>query len=704
MSIRCTLIGKFYEIEPEFTIDTGDPRRYYCVCRVRALLLWARKAVSEEECLDMRGNRLTNLRFYHLLIPAALIAMIIGVACGGAEAPSGDTDGGASSSDSGSGAVAAPVGATATPLPAQAPAAAETGEGRTLVVLTESFGNEVWDPKYEGGDKHVWHFPLHSHLMTTDHDLNYTKDGLATDWSVSDDGLSLSWTLREDAVFHNGDPVTAEDAAWYLRYIWDDGARSVVRIRMWRIVAADGENALYEGDNTDNIKEGHARVTGPNEVTMTFAQPALNFFSDVSEVGGGTSGSVMSKAYFESLGADDQERSDGLIADPNPAASGPFDLVEFVSGTQIVYEKRNEHFILEKRPYPFDTLEINLVSEAATRKAALLSGEADISPIDVDSRQEMEAAGLQYRFGPESTVIWINAWNCSVDAPQNLGYDQSREQDAAGNYIGDPKGNPLMCQDKRIRHALDYAIDKEAIQDLVGGPEIFHIAGTAASAPSGIGYRADGSLDPFPFDPVKARDLFVQAGYNVPAATTPDGTLLDAVTNLKDPVYPGGGDEWNVWTWEAGATVPKMLQIVEFVCDDWQTFLGLSCKVNVGEEAAVKDIQYGGEIPGQYLIRSNEHSYDTGSKLVGRFADPVGSYISYDPLVKPLVDAALAATTQETQEETYYQALTQAHDGHWDFAPGYLDAPYAMSARIADWRPRPLRPSPNALWTIQWAQ
>jgi ABC-type transport system substrate-binding protein len=649
------------------------------------------------------------LRFYQLLVPAAVVALIVSVACGGAEqtapAPSsGDSSAGSAAPAATSPPAAAQVGATATPLPTQEPAAmTDTGAGKRLVVLTESFGNEVWDPKFESGDKHVWKFPMHSHLMTTDDELAYTKDGLATDWSVSPDGLSLSWTLREDAVFHNGDPVTAEDAAWYLRYIWDDGARSVVRIRIWRIVDADQDNAAYEGDNTANEKEGHASVTGPNEVTIRFRQPALNFFSDVSEVGGGTGGSIMSQAHFMSLGSDDQSRSDGLIANPNPGAAGPFDRVSFTSGSQIVYEKRDDHFILEKRPYPFDELEINLVSEAATRKAALLSGEADISPMDLDSREELEAAGLQYRFGPESTVIWINAWNCSVDAPQTLGHDQSREQDADGNYIGDPQGTPLMCSDKRVRHALDYAIDKEAIQELVGGPDVFHIAGTAASSPSGVGYRSGGALDPFPFDPVKARELFVEAGYNVPAATTPDGTQLEAVTGLKDPVMPGGGDEWNVWTWEAGATVPKMLQIVEFVCEDWSTYLGLNCKVNVGEEAAIKDRQYGGEIPGQYLVRSNEHSFDTGSKLVGRFGDSEGSYISYDPLVDPLVKTALAATSEEARQEAYFNALSQAHEGHWDFAPGYLDAPYAIGTRLEDWRPRALRPSPSALWTVRWA-
>ena len=656
----------------------------------------------------MRRVRIPRLRFYQLLIPAAVIALIVGVACGGAEAPAPAAPSTGDSSSAAPAATAVPaapqVGATATPLPTQEPAAmTDTGEGKRLIVLTESYGNEVWDPKFESGDKHIWHFPLHSHMITTDDELVYTEDGLATDWRVSPDGLDITWTIREGVSFHNGDPLTPEDVAWYLQYVQDDGARSVVRIRIWRLVSADEDNAAYEGDNTDRLKEGHARVTGPNEVTMSFVRPTLNFLADVSEVGGGTGGSIMSKAHFESLGANDQERSDGLIADPNPGAAGPFDLVSFTSGSQIVYEKRDGHFILEKRPYPFDELEINLVSEAATRKAALLSGEADISPIDLDSRDELEAAGLQYRFGPESTVIWINAWNCSVDAPQNLGYDKSREQDDQGNYIGDPVGTPLMCQDKRVRHALDYAIDKEAIQDLVGGPDVFHIAGTAASAPSGIGYRADGTLDPFPFDPVKARELFVEAGYNVPEATTPDGTTLPAVTGLQDPVMPGGGDEWNVWTWEAGATVPKMLQIVEFVCDDWSTYLGLNCKVNVGEEAAIKDRQYGGEIPGQYLVRSNEHSYDTGSKLIGRFGDPAGSYISYDPLTEPLVATAVSSTSPEAQEENYYQALRQAHEGHWDFAPGYLDAPYAISARIADWRPRALRPSPSALWTIRWA-
>ena len=117
--------------------------------------------------------------------------------------------------------------------------------------------------------------------------------------------------------------MSAADAAWYLRYIQDDGARTVVRIRIRRLVQANEPNEAYEGDNTDREKEGHARVTGPNEVTITFVRPTLNFMAEVSEVGGGTGGAIMSQSYFESMGATAQGRSDGLIVNPNRARPVP---------------------------------------------------------------------------------------------------------------------------------------------------------------------------------------------------------------------------------------------------------------------------------------------------------------------------------------------------------------------------------------------
>ena len=261
---------------------------------------------------------------------------------------------------------------TTTPTPVPEPQPGYQA-GMRLIVVANSFGNEVWDPKLERSHEHLWHFPLHSHMIATDDQLNYTSHGLATDWSLSQDGNTISWTIRDDAVFHNGDPVTAEDVAWSLRYIYDDGARWSPRVQFWRMIASTEPDASYQYGNTHRVKEGHARVTGANQVSITFKSPTMSFLSSVSDVDGSTAGSVMSKSYFEGLGSDEQERSDGLVANPNPGAAGPFDLASFDSGTQIVYEKRDSHFIFNARPYPFDELEINLVREISRRYAAVLA-------------------------------------------------------------------------------------------------------------------------------------------------------------------------------------------------------------------------------------------------------------------------------------------------------------------------------------------
>ena len=70
----------------------------------------------------------------------------------------------------------------------------------------------------------------------------------------------------------------------------------------------------------------------------------------------------------------------------------------------------------------------------------------------------------------------------------------------------------IACSDKRVRHALEYAIDKETMQtQLWGGPEVMRVNGWFMVTTSTIGYSED--LDPFPFDPMKAQQLLAEAGY-----------------------------------------------------------------------------------------------------------------------------------------------------------------------------------------------
>ena len=119
-------------------------------------------------------------------------------------------------------------------------------------------------------------------------------------------------------------------------------------------------------------------------------------------------------------------------------------------------------------------------------------------------------------------------------------------------------------------------------------------------------------------------------------------------------------------------------------------------------EISIKDKQYAGSIPGEYLVRSNEHDYDTGSKYKGRFGTPQGSYISYDSELQTIIDEALAVVDPEKRADAYYKMHKAVHEKHYDFAPGYLNAPYGVSNEIAEWEPWPMKVHPSALWTIRF--
>ena len=70
----------------------------------------------------------------------------------------------------------------------------------------------------------------------------------------------------------------------------------------------------------------------------------------------------------------------------------------------------------------------------------------------------------------------------------------------------------IACSDKRVRHAIQYAIDKETMQtQLWGGPEVMQIKGWFMVTTSTIGYSED--LDPFPYNAMKAQELLAEAGY-----------------------------------------------------------------------------------------------------------------------------------------------------------------------------------------------
>ena len=589
-----------------------------------------------------------------LLAAATAMLMLVGIACGGAGEPE------AASSESAAPATAVPqapaaAASTAVPAATEAPAMMESKEIDKFTVMVTTQGNELFNSKYAAGENNLWHRMAQVWLVGGSlQDGSLVLDpatGIASKWEIVDDGLAWEFTIRPGIQFHNGEELDVNDVAFMANWSITEEAAGVSTVRIAREIT-------------------NREITGPDTFKYTFKEPLAFFGAAVSEVDNTAIGTVISTDYWSSLPLGQTienctpvevcQQAEAFEENPDPGLPGPFKVMSHRYEEEILYERFEDYFLRDQRPFPFQSLSLRVVPELSTRVAALQAGEVDIIEADNTVVGQIQDAGGRIVYAPESVHIWINANGC----------DRETDND----------GLPIMCHDLRVRQALDYAIDKTKIQALYGGSEAFQIDGMhGIGSPSGLGFQPD--LGPLPYDPDKAKQLMAEAGY-------PDGAGFN-----EGRVFP-------IHTW-TGAGAPLTVELSTLICQNWKEVLGIECEVNVGEEVSLKEVQYAGEIAGQYLVRTNENTYDGGRRMLGRYARE-GAYIAYDTDIAEKVLAAGAMIgTQAERHQAYYEALRIIHDKHYDFTPGFLNQPYGVSDRVAGWTPWPLAPYMSALWTVE---
>ena len=587
-----------------------------------------------------------------LAVTVAAGLLLAGVACGGAaETPA--SSGGASAAAEPT-TVPQAAAATAAPSPTEAPAM-EASDIEKFTVMVTTQGNELFNSKYAAGENNLWHRMAQVWLVGGSlQDGSLTLDpstGIANKWEIVDDGLAWEFTIRPGIQFHNGEELDVDDVHFKATWAISEEASGVSTVRIAREIT-------------------NREITGPDTYKISFKEPMAFFGAAVSEVDNTAIGAVISVDYWNSLPlgqtienctpVDVCQQAEAFEKNPDPGLPGPFRVIEHRYEEEILYERFEDYFLRQERPYPFRNLSLRVVPELSTRVAALQAGEVDIIEADNTVVGQIQDAGGRIVYAPESVHIWINANGC----------DRETDND----------GRPIMCHDLRVRQALDYAIDKTKIQALYGGTDAFQIDGMhGIGSPSGLGFEPD--LGPLPYDPDRARQLLADAGY-------PDGAGFN-----EGRVFP-------IHTW-TGAGAPLTVELSTLICQGWKTELNIECEVNVGEEVSLKEVQYAGEIAGQYLVRTNENTYDGGRRMLGRYARE-GAYIAYDTDIAEKVLAAGATIgNQAERHQAYYEALRIIHDKHYDFTPGFLNQPYGVSDRVAAWTPWPLAPYMSALWNVE---
>ena len=586
------------------------------------------------------------------LMSVMALTLILGIACGSAAqspeapeepaqpvAPAAAEPAAAAPASSGASAPAAAAAPTAIPQQAAEPAQAmaEVAD-TTLTVMVGGWGGRFLP--IHGTNCHNYFNIVHDFLVRSDENREYIP-GMAESWKVSEDGLTWTVSIRDDGKFHDGRAVTAEDIYFNWLQQFGPGVQEV----------ATSGSARRASQNVEKIE-----LISDTEVSLTHINADSGFLGFISDTDGACQGVVtpgweLDKIHDESL----------IVSyDKEPVGAGIMSLVRHVQEEVMSFDRFDDYYY-EDRRVPFRTLDLRKVSEEATRASALRAGEADIGPVSFDTKEQVVAGGGKIIVGQEGTYLRVILLGCYV--PE------------------------IPCADKGVRQALSYAIDKEQMRDeLWGGPEVMQVKGWASVTPGTIGYEPD--LDPFPYDPDKARELLAAAGYKTP--TNPDGRDFGTLV---------------VNTWVSRA-VPFLPESAQIAADFWNKELGIDAQVRVGDETNLKkETGAKGPLHGQVLWRDNETRRDSASISRSAYGTPPtasakGSYVSEDPDIVQMVRNAMAVFDPEERHTTWHAVYQRMKDEQYELGIGYVNIQWGVSARVEDWKPLPQAFYPSALHTV----
>ena len=250
---------------------------------------------------------------------------------------------------------------------------------------------------------------------------------LATDWGPSEaDPNVWVFNLREGVTYHDGAAFDSEDVKFSLE-------RAMTPDSDYKELLASVVEVRAPSPYVIEIVTNGPNPIMPNNLTNMF---------------------IMDKDWAEANNAvkvQDYEGGEDTFAAKNANGTGPYSLVSREPDVKTVLTANPNYW--GKGEFPMEVTEITYtpIQNAATRVAALLSGEVDfIQDVPVQDLQRVAASdGLDVRTAPQNRVIFFG---------MNMG-----DADLANDNVEGK--NPLA--DVRVRQAMSKAINRDAIQQVV---------------------------------------------------------------------------------------------------------------------------------------------------------------------------------------------------------------------------------------------
>ena len=351
------------------------------------------------------------------------------------------------------------------------------------------------------GAAEIHYSKIYEALVSYDFDLN-PQGELAQSWTISDDGLTYTFDLAEDVRWHDGEAFDSADV-----------------VTSYNVFSKENPNLTLLTPRIESVT-----ATGPHEVVFKLKEPTPALIYGLAL---GSMPIIPDHIY----GGDASFRENPMNG--TPIGTGPFKLGEWEKGN-FIHLVRNDYYRIEGQPY-LDDLYFVIIPDSQGRAVAFEKGDIDVVSASnlelfdvarLAALPDVESTNKGWEFFSPHAFVWLNNDRAPLD-------------------------------DVKFRQALNYALNKEFIRDVVFG-------GLATPPHGPVGSRTrffDAATEGYAYDAGKARQLVEESSYDgreielIPAAL---GSSWTRLAEYKVQAWKDVGINVRLNSMDTGAYLKKL--------------------------------------------------------------------------------------------------------------------------------------------------
>ena len=430
--------------------------------------------------------------------------------------------------------------------------------------------------------------------------LTRYKDGtlevepsLAESWTISEDGKTYTFKLRDGVTFHDGSPFNAEAVKFNFDRMLDEE-------HPYHDTGPFPLSFFFSTVETVTVEDEHT-------VSFQLSAPYAPFLSNLAY----PTGLIVSPEAVKQHGKDFGR---------NPSGTGAYKFGEWTANSKVVVVRNDDYW--DGAP-SLEAVIYRPITDANTRIAEMLSGGLDVMvevpPDSLAQFRDDSTFKVLEQAGPHVWFLILNTREAPFDV-------------------------------KAARQAANYAIHKKALVEniLQGTADV-----AAGPTPPAFAWAYNESLEPYPYDPEKAKELLKEAGYNGEEIVF---YVTEGGSGMLDPVAMGTAIQ---------ADLEAVGMNVKIETYEWNTFLG---KVNPGLQgkADMAEMAWMTNDPDTlpFLALRTEAMPEQGGFNSGYYSNAE---------VDELLEKAREVTDQSERAKLYKEMQAIVHD----------DAPWVF---VANWK------------------